>query len=306
VQTDEVLRARVGFWGGLALAFLIAAVTIYGPNGLAASAVRLRAPPKPAPALSTPFAWRAERAKVGVHMDGHVPSAEVQQRLRAKAHELFPAGLKDDTTLAAGVPTEDWPRAATAALVALAQIPDGEIRLTDKKVFLSSSAPEAKLDPIKADLEKKIGQAYALFVEAGDGAAALPELAGIKLAGANAEECQSAFSRVMAHNVINFETNSAEIAPASSILLDGLASLARRCDGYSIEVAGHTDDSGEPALNQSLSLARARAVVDYLISQGVSGERLTAKGYGAASPVASNATEDGRAQNRRIEFSVRS
>jgi OOP family OmpA-OmpF porin len=70
-------------------------------------------------------------------------------------------------------------------------------------------------------------------------------------------------------------------------------------------VAGHTDSDGEDAANQALSEKRAQAVADYLVKAGLPGNRFTAVGYGSAQPIASNDTEEGKAQNRRIEFTVK-
>jgi len=69
-----------------------------------------------------------------------------------------------------------------------------------------------------------------------------------------------------------------------------------------LEVAGYTDDRGGKAMNLKLSRARAAAVRQYLIKQGIAARRLTAKGYGEAKPIASNQTPEGRARNRRVEL----
>ena len=71
-----------------------------------------------------------------------------------------------------------------------------------------------------------------------------------------------------------------------------------------LTVAGYTDSTGHATSNKALSLKRAQAVVDYVVSQGVDAAQLSAVGHGADHPVADNATEEGRFKNRRIEFSV--
>jgi outer membrane protein OmpA-like peptidoglycan-associated protein len=71
-----------------------------------------------------------------------------------------------------------------------------------------------------------------------------------------------------------------------------------------VEIGGHTDNVGGKAYNQGLSERRARSVMDYLISGGIASGRLSSKGYGDNIPVADNATESGRAQNRRTEFKI--
>jgi outer membrane protein OmpA-like peptidoglycan-associated protein len=94
------------------------------------------------------------------------------------------------------------------------------------------------------------------------------------------------------------------IAPISQQLLDNLATVARRCDQYTIRIAGYTDNTGDPAANVALSRARATAVYAYLAGKGVATERLAAEGYGQANPRAPNTNAANRARNRRIEFHV--
>jgi OOP family OmpA-OmpF porin len=132
----------------------------------------------------------------------------------------------------------------------------------------------------------------------------IPELAAIDLADADAADCQRAFAAILERNVINFDINSALISSSSRQLLDNLASVARRCDRYTIAIGGHTDNTGVRELNMVLSRTRAQAVLDYLVRQGVTASRLSAEGFGPDRPVAVNRTEAGRAANRRIEFKV--
>ena len=74
--------------------------------------------------------------------------------------------------------------------------------------------------------------------------------------------------------------------------------------GTRIEVGGHTDNTGEAAHNLQLSLDRANAVTAKLVELGVDGAMLAGKGYGQGKPVASNSSEEGKAQNRRMEFAL--
>jgi OOP family OmpA-OmpF porin len=83
---------------------------------------------------------------------------------------------------------------------------------------------------------------------------------------------------------------------------DKLGSERALGPGHRVSVDGHTDATGPEAYNQGLSERRARAVRDYLVSKGVPGARLQAVGYGEANPIASNATREGRALNRRVEL----
>ncbi len=107
-------------------------------------------------------------------------------------------------------------------------------------------------------------------------------------------------------NVINFASGSAQIPADSDEYLSRVAvALKAAPAGTALEIAGHTDNTGDSASNMTLSQQRAEAVRAYLISQGVNGDMLVAKGYGDSKPVASNDTDEGKFHNRRIEFSLR-
>ena len=117
--------------------------------------------------------------------------------------------------------------------------------------------------------------------------------------------CQQLFSDLLGKGRIRFESGRATIDPDSAGLLDRLVETALRCPTTTIEIAGHTDSVGEDAANQALSEKRAQAVVDYLVKAGLPANRFNAVGYGSTQPVADNESDEGKAQNRRIEFLVR-
>jgi len=103
---------------------------------------------------------------------------------------------------------------------------------------------------------------------------------------------------------VHFDFDSANLRPEAIAILNEAAGLLKTQSSVVVEVAGHTDSVGSDAYNQGLSERRAKSVQDYLASQGITSSRLTARGYGEAQPVASNDSEDGRAQNRRVELIV--
>lgn len=103
-----------------------------------------------------------------------------------------------------------------------------------------------------------------------------------------------------------FELDKSTLLAASYPELARVKSLLADHAEYTMEIAGHTDSTGSEAHNRELAKARAEAVRAYLVSQGVAAARLEAAGYGSSKPVATNATEDGRAMNRRVEFILRS
>ncbi|MBP6574302.1 MAG: OmpA family protein [Flavobacteriales bacterium] len=103
---------------------------------------------------------------------------------------------------------------------------------------------------------------------------------------------------------IFFNTASAALLPESNAELSKLKRLLDTNVSLKVEVGGHTDNAGDDASNQKLSEQRANAVRDHLIAAGIDATRITAKGYGETKPVADNANEQGRAQNRRTEVTV--
>lgn len=99
-----------------------------------------------------------------------------------------------------------------------------------------------------------------------------------------------------------FDFNKSTLQPASDAVLQQVADLVAKDKTLKIEVQGHTDNVGGDAYNQTLSEARARAVVDWLANHGVATARLSARGYGKTRPVADNNNDEGRAKNRRVEI----
>ena len=101
---------------------------------------------------------------------------------------------------------------------------------------------------------------------------------------------------------VNFDFNSATSVPTSRPVLDQAADLLKANPGVQVRVEGHTDSIGSEEYNQALSVRRAEAVYRYLVNRGVDPERFTVEGFGKSESVASNDTEAGRAQNRRVEL----
>lgn len=110
-------------------------------------------------------------------------------------------------------------------------------------------------------------------------------------------------NRVVLNNVF-FESNSFELENESKTELNTLIELMNKNPTLKIEIGGHTDNSGIEKDNESLSESRAKAVNDFLVSKGIAADRLTYKGYAATKPIADNKTAEGKAKNRRTEFTV--
>jgi flagellar motor protein MotB len=103
---------------------------------------------------------------------------------------------------------------------------------------------------------------------------------------------------------VYFDINDWKIQTRSYPALDDLWNTLKNNSGMKIEIAGHTDNTGDDDANMKLSQQRANEVMTYLITKGISRERLLAKGYGETVPIASNDDEDGRQNNRRTEVRI--
>jgi outer membrane protein OmpA-like peptidoglycan-associated protein/uncharacterized protein YidB (DUF937 family) len=180
---------------------------------------------------------------------------------------------------------------------------------TEPAATSESAAPAtdtAAADTAAADTAAAASAAAA--AAAADTTSSTPADAGAELDKLSAGEgAVSADDLVKALNlmIIHFDTGSARIsADSQDILVKAATAIRRAPAGTRIEVGGHTDNTGNAASNQTLSQARAEAVAKQLASNGVDAGMLASKGYGQDKPVADNATDEGRAKNRRIEFTV--
>lgn len=110
--------------------------------------------------------------------------------------------------------------------------------------------------------------------------------------------------KITFHQGIQFAVNSAELTASSKTNLQDLAKTLNKYEDTNILIEGHTDSTGKHDYNMVLSEKRAASVSNYLKTLGVTGVRLTTVGYGPDQPVADNATESGRKENRRVEVAI--
>ncbi len=111
-------------------------------------------------------------------------------------------------------------------------------------------------------------------------------------------------SQVVRINNLFFKKKTAELLPESNPELCRFVEFLKINKKITIEIAGHTDNKGDPAELLTLSQNRAQAVADYIINKGIKADRIIVKGYGQTQPIAFNKDEEGREMNRRIEFKV--
>jgi outer membrane protein OmpA-like peptidoglycan-associated protein len=187
-------------------------------------------------------------------------------------------------------------------------MPGIEALFEGNSISLGGLLPKADLDAIKASLQSIFGTGYTFGTLSDDASAwfraakdkTLAALSGLK-PGFTGADLVSALNL----SIINFETGSAAISPEGrDLLAKAAATMKQLSAGTVIEIGGHTDSTGDPAANLTLSQQRAEAVRDTLVGMGVPADFLRAKGYGDTKPIASNDTPEGRFQNRRISYTV--
>ena len=260
------------------------------PEGFKVTANDVKAPPYIFQAYKDPVA-------ATLTLSGNAPDNNVHAAIaQAAERKFFGEKVVDNLKESVGAPS-GFSAAVTAALGALSRLSTGTLAVSDREVKLSGDALyDGAAAQIRAGLGKDFPQAFQFKPEISVKPAAAP---------VDPTVCQQLFSDLLAKGKIRFEQARATLDPDSTALLDRLVEIAQRCPAAAIEISGHTDGDGEDAFNQALSEKRAQAVVDYLVKAGLPASRFTAVGYGSTQPVAGNDTDEGKAQNRRIEFLVR-
>ena len=220
--------------------------------------------------------------------------------------------------------------AALAGLDQLAHLRAGQFNLHDRSVSLSGEAIDAEAaDALKAALVAAAPAAFAVetrLTGAAPPVAAAPsatapsapasapvpsDAAQAPAPGAGtapplaAKDCEARLAEIVHATPILFKTASSGSGPKSFAVLDAVVAAAKQCPAAAFEIAGHTDDIGQPQDNRLLSQQRAWAVASYLVRAGIDEGRLSAVGFGDTKPVAPNDSEEDRAKNRRIEFNLK-
>jgi lipid-binding SYLF domain-containing protein len=176
-------------------------------------------------------------------------------------------------------------------------------------LFAGVSLEGSTLRPDNSENEKLYGQKISnrqiLSGEAATPPAAKPLVAELNKyrrgTGADIDASLTKKSRVTL-NDLHFETGKADITPDSEATLNTVLTSLKNNPDWKIRVEGFTDNVGGQEANEKLSADRAEAVANWLADHGIDRSRLSSKGYGESRPVASNASENGRAKNRRVEL----
>ena len=225
-----------------------------------------------------------------VLVTGHSPSLEHEARLRELTERAFP-GLEPRFDFRPLGLVPDWWEQTTGQLVT---------------ALAPTISPSAILSPDSLHIRALVG------TDTGE-TASLRALAdslqlGIRMQlevapsghGATVQASCARHFENFEHGAVNFEESGTVMRSSAIHVLDRVVALADACRDSRVSITGHTDSSGNEALNRELSLARARAVAAHLTSRGIASERLLVHGAGSAEPIADNATRYGRSLNRRI------
>lgn len=193
-----------------------------------------------------------------------------------------------------------WPSRVLAALEGLAQLDSGVVTVTPDRIMLKGNTGDQDAQQgISQLFAAKLGEAEVFdiditYLEKLDPVAVLP----------TPEECEAEVQAIQETAKIGFEPGSATIAAESLGIMDDIAEILRQCEGIRLEIQGHTDSQGREEMNLSLSQARAQSVLNELRARRVLTSTFVATGYGETQPIADNGTEEGREENRRIEFKL--
>jgi OOP family OmpA-OmpF porin len=225
-----------------------------------------------------------------LEVSGELPSQEAVARVMSAAMDHFaPDKITSTLTVGDRVSDPSWLEAVLALTAEMAAADQGAIEASDKGVTLSGVV--ASTDTRTA-IENR---AKALL-----GNQRLNNQIIVK----PPPEVKPEPAAVVELPTLRFKHASTELTEDSKPLLDEIAGTLQGRPDLRIEVAAHTDSSGEEVLNVDLSERRTQAIVQYLVSRGINPNSLVQRSYGESQPVAENTTKEGRALNRRIEFKV--
>lgn len=250
--------------------------------------------------VADPYVWSFVTGEdAAPSMSGFLPdeaTVETASRLISETVGTSQA-LVNNVELAGGAP-RDLDAALSVAINTASRLANGRAEIEGTRLFVAGEAlSEEAAGQVRTQVENGLPPGYS-----GTHDITVRQVASVPVV--TPDECQSILTESLRNNSIRFETASAVIRTESYALLDRLAFVTRRCPDARVEIGGHTDSDGSDSYNQGLSEERANAVRAWLIRAGVAEPRLTARGYGETRPVADNETPEGKAANRRIEFTV--
>ena len=249
--------------------------------------------PAPSPVLANaqaPAAAAGGSAEAPIVASGTVGDEATKTAILGRLREVYGASRVVDNLAVANVLTPpNWSGYVQKLISpALKNVSHGELAINGSNVAIRGEvATEVLRQQLVSDMATQLNTTY--VVKNGLHVGAAP---------------QSVLDDTLANRTIEFESASAVLTDNGRAILDQMVAALKSVGAPKLELIGHTDASGIPEKNLLLSQARAAAVKTYLVGAGLDAARIASRGVGAAGPVASNATPEGRARNRRIEFKV--
>ncbi len=247
--------------------------------------------------MKTDLTWKAAREPNGmVTIEGEAPDDASRIHLVEIAQRIYAGSSVTDNMKIVGAASEPWSSATHLGLEEMARLKNGEVSISGKDFVIKGAAES---DQVANDIRS------VLSTDLPPGFKSRDEITVMSADEKAADSCQTLMRAASAKGIINFARARADLTADSVQTLRDLAQIANECPSFKIQVEGHTDSEGTDERNQRLSDRRARAVADFLAQNGVDPRRLSTVGYGSTRPIADNSTEQGRAKNRRIEFTVK-
>ena len=252
-----------------------------------------------------PSHWKAEHIDGTLVLSGSCESDDDRAEIAEIAATYFDGPVVDQMTVESSE-YEQWIQGVRLGLPHFSQFENGEMEFqpTGQGFKFEGEATRSTLQFLSEDMATLEGD-YPVEIEAAAVSVELEEISDVELSEDPLEACQMSFDLIMDANAVVFNFGSAEISRESGLTLDKIMAVSESCaENLAFEVGGHTDNSGEREANVTLSQARAQAVANYMAAAGFDTARLIVQGYGPDQPKLDNATPEGRAANRRIEFKV--
>lgn len=255
--------------------------------------------------IDGPSHWQAEHVDGTLVLSGSCETVEDRAEIAEIAEQYFDGPVIDQMSVEV-TEYEPWIEGVRLGLPHFSNFQTGQMEFVpDGDGFsFDGEATSSTLQFLREDMAQLEGT-YAVEIAAETVTIELDEIAGVELGDDPLQACQTSFDLIMDANAVVFRYGSAEISRESGETLDKIMAVSQSCvDELAFEVGGHTDNSGPRDANLVLSGARAQAVANYMQDAGFDIARLIVTGYGPDQPESDNATPEGRAANRRIEFNV--
>lgn len=233
-----------------------------------------------------------------IQLRGRLRDQRTQTSINNYTKALFGGkNVHNTTRIDANLP-DGWPARILAGLEALSKLHHGMLTINPHMVDIRgiSSRPEASTE-ITQLLGERLSDASKFQINV-----TYEEALNQELLLPSAQECVDGINTILAAEQIIFAPSSIKLDGKATLIVEKIAEAMADCSEVAMEIGGHTDSQGRENLNQTISQARAEAVLDGLLSYEVLTSFLSAKGYGESQPIADNGTEEGRSANRRIEF----